>query len=435
MLSSIRRWIAPDVHDARSSAVLYIETAAVDGYIVHHWVPVGSAADPIPGAAHLLEHLLSAAGKSYGTAPTALYSANAFTSFFWTRFDAKVAQGRLIEAIDQLRLLRELRNPSPKLIETEKSITRQEIYQYRSAFAELEQHRAFDAQLFSNSFLERWPMGTIEGIEALTERGLNEFHRQQYSAARTLTVILGNHAGPIVERQLRSQYRSARIGSLSLHAEPERQKRGLRGSPSWLALEGEPPATTGFLEMTAPVPSLQRERVLHKMLAQPSAEEAAQPAMRSILAGFLASRLPGSPHHELVDKSRLAAKLEIWLEPFPNNLLRMTTDALAAGEVSGEELSRGLQQYFDGFLRTGLDPATFGRLRDREIKLLDNRAESSRDFAVALGEEILLCGYDIAVDRRDTLRRLTSDGINAWLATIGKPLRAGALILKPEAAT
>ena len=142
-----------------------------------------------PGISHVVEHLVFEQARRKSGA--ILVSANALTSFLWTRFDARVNVSGLEPAFDFLSRLRDRLDIETPAFEIQKSIVLQETREKERFVPELGTARVFDKSLFQGTAFENWPLGSVEEIERITSEHIKEFHEERYISAGSLTVVVG----------------------------------------------------------------------------------------------------------------------------------------------------------------------------------------------------------------------------------------------------
>ena len=153
--------------------------------------------------------------------------------------------------------------------------------------------------------------------------------------------------------------------------------------------------------------------------------------MRKVLGALLSSRLPSSLYDELVEKSKLTSEFFASVDLVAPGYLMLSIEARASRGIA-EAVSDRLTNYFAGLAQIGLDQETFQRLLNREIASLDNSAGNHRDYALKLGEEMLVGGFDAVADQKRALRGMRVEDMAASLARLASPIRAGTLLLKPK---
>jgi predicted Zn-dependent peptidase len=319
-----------------------------------------------------------------------------------------------------------------ELFDRQKSIIRQEIHQLRLAAPDLEHCHRFDRNLFAGTFLQNRPLGSAEGLDHLSLADLEEFHRRSYRDAGVLTLVTGPADPAAAKRTIRSKWPSVRFGYLTARPGTSWHDKEIRGFPSVLSPPGGVPEPSPFATDVEIADDLKTARVVLRMLVDLTCGEAEQLAVRKVLGALLSSRLPSSLYDELVEKSKLTSEFFASVDLVAPGYLMLSIEARASRGIAAEAVSDRLTNYFAGLAQIGLDQETFQRLLNREIASLDNSAGNHRDYALKLGEEMLVGGFDAVADQKRALRGMRVEDMAASLARLASPIRAGTLLLKPK---
>ena len=105
--------------------VLDVAIEQAGTYVVSMWVPFGSTSDSVPGIAHVMEHLKFKADDGHGfVAFDAIpgSSANAATTYRYTRFDLSVPPAGLIRAMQSLADMTKPLKVTEADLQTEKKV-------------------------------------------------------------------------------------------------------------------------------------------------------------------------------------------------------------------------------------------------------------------------------------------------------------------------
>jgi predicted Zn-dependent peptidase len=178
--------------------VLTEEIPAVRSVAVGVWVRHGAAHDPVhlPGASHLLEHMVFKGTESRGPRDIALAlerlggSLDAFTSREHTSYQARVLAAHLPQAMDILAdLIRR-----PLLREQDLELEREVVLEEIATVEDTPDDLVFELHaetLWSGHPYGRSILGTRESLKAMTVDDLRQLHQERYLDGELIVAAAG----------------------------------------------------------------------------------------------------------------------------------------------------------------------------------------------------------------------------------------------------
>lgn len=191
------------------------------------WVRHGAAHDPakLPGASHLLEHMVFKGTESRGPREIVMAlerlggALDAFTSREHTAYQARVLSSHLPEALDILSDL--VRHPLLRAedLELERRVVLEEIATVEDTPDDLvfELHAR---ELWEGHPYGRPILGTREALEAVTADQLRQLHRDRYLEGQLVVAAAGYLDHDDVVEMVRERFRGVGGGSPSRVPEP-----------------------------------------------------------------------------------------------------------------------------------------------------------------------------------------------------------------------
>jgi zinc protease len=222
--------------------------------------------------------------------------------------------------------------------------------------------RQLDRVLLPDHPSGQWTIGTRESIDRFTLAEAKAFHRDWYVLNNVYFAVKGD------------------IDAADLRAIAERALAGLETRPlPARAAQRQPQVPTARTDLRHADPQVRRAHVTYKKLVrlEEGSEELGPRAARAILMSYLASRLPGSPHHMLAEKAQLAAGgPSVSLNRAAPRTYVLAIAADVAPEASAEALLAGISAYVDDLGKSGVAPDVVERLQRR---FAQNRASDDED--------------------------------------------------------
>lgn len=224
--------------------------------------------------------------------------------------------------------------------------------------------RRLDRELIPDHPSGQWTIGTRESIGALTLAEAQAFHRAWYAVNNAYFVVKADMS---VE-ELRA-IADRTLGKLRAKRLPPR---------ATLKQPAVPIERKDFSESDRAV---KRASVLYRKLIRiEGGDTAAQRAARSILAGFLRSRLPGSPHDVLVDRQEVANGTPfVGIDRVAPKTFVIRMSAEVAPDVETDKLRAAMEAYVDGLARLDFPQELLDRLKRRTA---DAKRNEDQDAAI-----------------------------------------------------
>jgi zinc protease len=224
--------------------------------------------------------------------------------------------------------------------------------------------RRLDRELLPDHPAGQWTIGTRESIARLTLPDARVFHRIWYAVNNAYFVVRAN----ISAADLKAIAESALA---SLPAKP---------LPPRTASTRLPPIVFEKRDLRETDIQVKRASVVYKKMVRVEDESLTQRASRVVVAAYLRSRLPGSPHELLVEKTPLAADTpHISIERVAPKTLVLRMSAEVAHDADPAALLAGIARYAESLSNVPLPGATVERLKRR---FADARINEDQDPAL-----------------------------------------------------
>jgi len=219
------------------------------------------------------------------------------------------------------------------------------------------------ARMLDRALLPDRAAGSREEVAAVTLADARAFHRTWYAVNNVSFAVKGD-----IEPAALKAIAERALADLTPRTLPRR------------ALLRPPEITLARTDIREAEATVTRPGVIFLKLVRIEEPDAvAGRAARTVLTGFLRSRLPGSPHDVLVEQEKLAAgQPGVSIDRVAPNVFKLTVNAGAAPDVAPERLLAAIERYVQGLASTGIPDATIGRLKTR---IADARASADQDPA------------------------------------------------------
>jgi zinc protease len=236
-------------------------------------------------------------------------------------------------------------------------------------------YRKLDRELLPDHPAGQWTIGTRESILSLTVEDARAFHRTWYAVNKAYFMV------------------RADISAVDLKAIADKALAGLKPKqlPPRTAANHRPAITIERKDFTESDAQVTRPRVTYrKLVHMPGTDTVAQRAARAVLADFLRSRLPSSPHDVLVDRGQLAsATPSVSIDRVAPDTLVLRMSAEAAPEAAPDALLGAIASYVEGLGTFPPSPESVTRLKRR---IADARANQDHDPALVYSRLVAWLG-------------------------------------------
>ncbi|RWA76044.1 MAG: insulinase family protein [Mesorhizobium sp.] len=409
--------------------LLYLPEPSLRGFFVHQWFPVGSMHGNSSAVAHLVEHLAFEAARRKDR----LFdheSANAFTSYLWTRFDVAVDAANLGSAFAFLSRLRAPFDIEMALFERQRDIILQEIMERERPSSAAVHLRGFDQRFFCGTPFEDWPIGSSDSVSRLSLSEASNFH-SHYQTCRRLVVATGpaDYRDVIAVAKRHNPNIDTRLLPSGGEAVPTRQTDSFEPFPP-TALNLDISPGSDFISLAVHDEQTVLPRLIYRALWSLPGEGTDHLTLRNILGEFIASRIPGSLALELFEAGSVV-QYDSSTELIGGGKLLVTVEVVIRDESKAEATVRFIQDYLRMVSETGLDDEAFTRLQRRQIGQLAARSQDPCAAAVHLGTETILFGYLAASTQKKRVEEMKLAGFHRLSKAMSFPLREGALIFAP----
>ncbi len=385
------------------------------------------------GIAHYLEHLLFINRDSDDRSKVALFadgSGNGWTNHratvYFQRFPVqRPGKGPVANAenLDKLvgyfaGLLSDVRSGAEQA-GRERNVVLQEYQQNtgRNPFARFAIER--DLVLMPDEPLGQRVIGSPDTIKGFTPEAAKTFHDRWYARNNAALVVHGpidaKDVEPIVARH---------FAPLPAKAIPENIWKASR---SYAPLGQTLRSTARDARQTA----IYFDRIV--TFAETDAEQPINDAANAVLAGYLSSRLNGSPTDVLVERDGLVAEARFGISRIRNGTFRLWFSAVPAPGVDADTILKAARGYIEGLAATGLEAKTVDRLKMRISNERNLLAEQPALYANALTNWLSSHGtYENWIRRPERHAALAVEQVNRFLRLTTGAGRELAAILEPD---
>ncbi|MGE3530055.1 MAG: M16 family metallopeptidase [Methyloceanibacter sp.] len=391
------------------------------------WYRVGAADEPqgSSGIAHFLEHLMF---KGTDLIPTGQFSKiiaknggedNAFTNHDVTAYFQRVAKDRLPKVME----MEADRMANLRLTEEDVATERDVILEERRSRVDNDPGSILQEQMMAALYAKH-PygipiIGWEQEIAALDRDDALAFYRRFYAPNNALLVIAGD-----VEPEAVRQLAEATYGKLAPNGELDGRSR-----------PQEPPHTAP-VKVTLEDPRAGRVTVQRYYLAPSYASAAPGEAeaidlMMRIAANGSVSKI----YKSLVVRDRTAANAGGWYSDSGFDSGRLGFYAIAAEDVTAEELDRGIDAVIEGLRKDGVTQEELDRARSSYIAEFvytsDSQSRMARHYGWRLATGMTVADVEAWPDR---LKRVTVEDVRAAARKylIDKNSVTGYLLPAPE---
>ena len=174
---------------AAAAPVLFVPAPQADVAGIGTFLPAGSAAERMPGTAHLLEHVLFDQHFRHGWPERQGGRIRALTARFWTAYLWSGPAAEAHAALRQMQGLFDIARLQPALVEHHRRILRLELEQRHAEQKLLEPGIRLNAEAFAGTGFDTSPLGTPEGIAAVTPEALEAFRQQCYRPRDAAVIV------------------------------------------------------------------------------------------------------------------------------------------------------------------------------------------------------------------------------------------------------
>ena len=301
----------------------------------------------------------------------------------------------------------------------ERNVVLQEYQQNtgRNPFARFAIER--DLALMPDEPLGQRVIGSPETIKGFTPEAAKAFHDRWYARNNAALVVHGpidaKDVEPIVARH---------ISQLPAKAIPENIWKAPR---SYSALGQTLRSTAKDARQTA----IYFDRIV--TFAETESEQPVNDAANAVLAGYLSSRLNGSPTEILVERDGLVTEVRIGVSRIRNGTFRLWFSAVPAPGENADTILKAARGYIDGLAASGLEAKTVDRLKLRITNERNLVAEQPALYANALTNWLSSHGtYENWARRPERQAALTVEHVNRFLRLTTGTGRELAAILEPD---
>jgi len=303
--------------------------------------------------------------------------------------------------------------------ERERRVVRQEHDQRVASNPFSPFYKDLQGRLIPDHPVGKWPIGTPESIGALTIEDAKAFHRRWYTRENVAFFVQGN-LDPEAVKTMVAGY----MDKIPQRESPER---------AWLSGPKLEPATLVMRERKADVKQLNVS--IDRVLRVPEAAGSfGNDPLRLILGQFLSSKLPGSPHSELVERQGIASDVSVSVSQLLPGFYQLRLAAQPDADQSPEVLLAALNAYWDGFLAKGVDQAVVDRLKRRVAEAWRLDAREPRRLTQRLVNWFAQPrDYALLAQWPDAVAAVQPESVNTFLGQLRNPVREIVGILEPGA--
>jgi zinc protease len=258
---------------------------------------------------------------------------------------------------------------------------------------------------------------TAEDVEAYTLDNAKAFHRNWYVLNNADFVIKGD-----IEPAALKEIADRALGKVAARTLPPR------------ARPAAPVVVVERKDLQEEEPRVTRAAVYIKKLVRiEDGDLEAQRAARTIVLGFLQSRLVGSPNEVIVDRGKLAVgQLGVGITRVAPKTFTLSISGTVAPEGEPDKLRAAIEDYIAGLATRGIPEVSITRLQTR---LADARSNADKDANAVYGRLVgwLAAGnsYDRLADWPQRLAAVTPADVAAVLQGLASPGRLVTGILSP----
>ena len=416
--------------------VLDVAIEQAGTYVVSMWVPFGSTSDSVPGIAHVMEHLKFKADDGHGfVAFDAIpgSSANASTTYRYTRFDLSVPPAGLIKAMQSLADMTKPLKVTEADLQTEKKVVQQELLQRTQSDPDTQFYSDFYSELFKGLPLERPPGGTLADVEKVEMTDVLAFDAKHYQGTRAFVQIIGPVLNDEQKKAVATIFANPTKGAILVdhkfnvsHAD-----KNLIPLPAFL-----PPLDPVSIEPAQFERSKISDRArgvklsVSKIIAAPTPWSAV--AAASVLQDAIRSRLPVGLRDKIADDANLVQSWSVSIDRLVDGVWQLNFSATVQNGVDQTVVQKTFENYLSDFAKTGMNATDFDRLRKRYF--LTSEWENAGNHAMSIGANTVNAGYKIASSFLDQINDLKLDDVNSLLVVLNKPGRVGVAIVNPKGA-
>ncbi len=393
----------------------------------------GDEAGGCRGVSHYLEHLMLV-GRNAQHEDQALRffadgSSNGWTRHASTGYSHSFPAGEdAIERLDRLFAFYAARlegfDIAPQEAARERNVVLQE-HNWRvgsNPYAPL--WREVEAWFFPGHPLGQWAIADPATIQSYTVEEAKAFHARWYRRDHVAFFV----AGPVEAAALKA------IVDRRLGAAPA---AGPSPARDWLKVAPPAPETRRFARADARI--VEPAATLWRTVRAPDLDAQKLRAARWLLVEFLASRLPGGPHAELVDRQEIARSVRGFSIDLPaEGIAQIAMTATPDGGATPDATLAALSDYLAGLARRGLDEATLARLKQRYALAWERASRNAQARAARASEWFALAATappDPAAlaHTPGIVAALTKAEVDAVLAALAGPGREAQLVFTPAA--
>lgn len=381
------------------------------------------------GLAHYLEHLILIGRNADNASTGLLFFADGYSNG-WTsnratayihRFPAR--QGEAIADLEKLFAfyINRLQDfeVSAADAERERRVVRQEHDQRVASNPFSPFYKDLQAKLIPDHPLGQWPIGTPESIAAMTVEEAKAFHQRWYSRDNVAFIVQGN-LDPAAVKALAEKY----TPQMPVRPVPER---------AWMSGPTLEPASLVFRQQKPDVKQLNVS--IDRVLRVPEAEGPfGNDPVRLILGQFLASKLPGSPHSELVERQGIANEVSVSLSKLSPGFYQLRLGAQPDGDETPEMLQQALERYWQEFLARGVDASAVERLKRRSAEAWRLDAREPRRLTQRVVDWFTRPQpFELLEKWPGAVAAVTPEDVNSFVRKLDAPIRQVVGILEPGA--
>ena len=191
---------------------------------------------------------------------------------------------------------------------------------------------------------------TREDIERNTVEAAREFHRTWYAPNNVSFIVQGD-----IEPAALKQIADAAFAGIQEREVPARD---------WMR---QPTIVAERTDIRRTDPDVKQDAIYYKKVVRIEDKDAlATMAAAAVIESFLASKLPGSPFHTIVEKGKLPESgTSISLARIAPNTYVLDISASVAAGLAPEQLLGALSDYVDALAQNGISARTIERLKTR----------------------------------------------------------------------
>ena len=379
------------------------------------------------GLAHYLEHLMflgrsaSQAGaipSAFSAGQTNAYTTMTATAYFQTTPARPDAVNEDLEKLFTLfsGRLKEV-SAADDAAARERNVVLQEYKFRRTDSPRSNFYRAMNKRLQPEHPISQSVIGTIDDINALTLERARAFHEKWYGKSNTKFIV----HGPVSEADLKPLI-AKYIDPIPDRKAPQR---------AWLDARRSFEPMDETLRMHDPE-SARTDVLLERIVRFEDGEPGAHGPAYSILFDYLNSQIKGGLSDIFVEGRKMATQINASSTPLGAGVMWYSVQATLEDGVTPEAMKDALDGYFSDLSKSGMDAATFARLKRRRLNNIEDTNEEPPQVLSAMTSWFASNrSYTAWQARRQTLENASAQMLQPALTAMGLPGRQAFGVLSP----